>query len=313
MSTVRRVGRRLSVLLLALLTMGGLLDANATPAQAQTQSNWSVITWDIDPLRDNAPTQQGALNYRNLIQNIRGLATAEQRLGTGPNSNHLQETEDRPNRFIEVQVRNSNVHILSLYFQTRDMYLLGIAAGDVRYQFATNADGSPLAQAYRQFYGRAGGFRAIGYTENYNNLANRHTRENFSYTSGTMFSHLRQLADMNQGNADTRRQNFAYIIQATSEAVRFDWIRDRIYQTIRDGVSQPDPYGNRYSYLGSYGVDLTLSWADISSFVYRTLRNVAATVIIAGHTYATIYELLHGGNGRPGIGGLVASVSKKRD
>ncbi|MFD7666004.1 ribosome-inactivating family protein [Streptomyces sp. NPDC059788] len=312
MSTVRRVGRRLGVLLLALLTMGGLLDANATPAGATTPSTWNIITWTIDDLQYTTHTQLGSQNYRNLIQNIRGLAAAEGRLGSGANSYHLQETEDRPGRFIEVQVLDHDEHTLSLYFQTRDMYLVGIAAGNVRYQWADSGDESPLARAYRQNYHEAGGFRTIGYSENYNNLTSRQAREEFVYTLLEMYRRLNRLADMTRSNADSRRTDFAYVIQGTSEAVRFDWIRDRIYQTIRDGVSEPDPAGGRYSCLGSYGVDLTLNWSALSVFVYHALSSLPVYIEIAGNAYRTLSELLYGQRDvRPGIGGILTAVNQK--
>ncbi|MEV7590237.1 ribosome-inactivating family protein [Streptomyces sp. NPDC089922] len=311
LSTGHRVFRRLAVLLLALLSTAGLLEANATPAHATTPTAWSVITWNIDDLQYTTETQTGAQNYRNLIQNIRGLAAADQRLGTGAVVHHLQETENRPNRFIEVRILDHGRHDLSLYFQTRDLYLVGIAAGGVRYQFATTGDESQLAQAYRNHYRSRGEFRAIGYDENYNNLASRQVREAYEYTPSEFYRRLNRLADINRQNANSRRSDFAYVIQGTSEAVRFDWIRDRIHQTIRNGISQPDPQGNRYTYLGSYGVDLTLNWTNVSEFVYRILRNAPAAVTIAGVVYRTLGELLYGQAGSPGIGGLVAAVSKR--
>ncbi len=311
-STVRRVGRRLGVLLLALLTMGGLLDANATPARAVTHSDWSEIVWEIGDMRYQTSTTQGALRYRNLINNIRALAAAEGHLGSGAESEHLQETENRSNRFIEVIVREDGSHILSLYFQTRDMYLVGIAAENARYQWSGDGDSSALARAYRQRYRQAGDFRAIGYSENYRDLATEAERGEFAYNPSAFYNRLESLSHMTRSNANTRRRDFAYVIQATSEAVRFDWIRDRIFQTIRDGESEPDPAGMRYQNLGSYGVALTLNWTRLSTFVYQLVRNLPATIIIAGNVYDSLARLLNGVHGRmPGIGGILAASSKK--
>ncbi|MFD7665997.1 ribosome-inactivating family protein [Streptomyces sp. NPDC059788] len=312
MSTVRRVGRRLGVLLLALLTMGGLLDANATPAHAETHSNWSEIVWEIDDMRYQTSTEQGASRYRNLINNIRGLAAAERHLGSGADSEHLQETENQPNRFIEVIVREDGNRILSLYFQTRDMYLVGIATRNARYQWNGEGDTSALAQAYRQHHREAGNFHAVGYSENYRDLASEAVRGEFAYNPSAFYNRLESLSNMTRGNADTRRRDFAYVIQATSEAVRFDWIRDRIFQTIRDGESEPDPAGNRYQNLGTYGVGLTLNWTRLSTFVYQLVANLPATIIIAGNVYDSLQRLLYGVHGQmPGIGGILAASSKK--
>ncbi|MFI0262524.1 ribosome-inactivating family protein [Streptomyces sp. NPDC017056] len=311
-SSARRVGRRLGVLLLALLTTCGLLDANATPAHAQTLAPWTQVTWDVENLAYSGANGNGAQRYLNLINNIRGLAG--EHIGNGTDRQNLWETEGYQNRFIEVRVTAYERHFLSLYFRTNDMYLVGIAAGGRRYQFSRDGDGSPLARAYRDFYRNdpAPDFQTIGYSENYAILDPNQQRATEPYTPRVVYSRLNRLGEMTRANANTRRLDFAYVAQLTSEAVRFDWIRDRIFQTLRDGVSEPDDQRNQYDHVGSFGVALENNWTTLSTLVYHVLYGGALVLAtVDGRVYRTIRDILRGGEGLPRIGGFLAN-SKHR-
>ncbi|KOT34476.1 Ribosome inactivating protein (plasmid) [Streptomyces rimosus subsp. rimosus] len=311
-SPARIVSRRLCALLLALLAMCGLVNTNATPARADTgNSAWTVYSWDVTELEGATSTVEGAGNYRNLIASLRywvghRIEGADAR---------LQETERVANHFIEVQVLTGNPsqHHLSLYFRTNDLYLVGFAANSQRWQFGSGGrDQTALARAYRDHYHEAGGFNDLGYDENYNTLDPDGERGDMTYRPWALHNQLMSFRGITRQNANSYRVRLAYLAQTTAEAARFQWIENRIYGTLRSGVSDEDDSGYRYDFVGSFGMALENRWADLSRLIYRFRRGATvAPVVVDRREYRTPDAIIRGDIGLPRIGTFLAASSQR--
>ncbi|MEU7226122.1 ribosome-inactivating family protein [Streptomyces chrestomyceticus] len=314
MSIVRRVGRRLGVLLLALLATCGLLNANSAPAHADTgNSRWTVIPWYVSDLDGEMRTPEGAARYRDFITSLRTWAGHQ--INNQNVDRRLWETETIQNHFIEVQVwtgPNQDQLHLTLYFRTNDLYLVGFGANSQRWQFGdAGGDRSALARAWRDQYNQAGRFNDLGYDENYNSLDPNRERGDMVYTPWYLHNQLMSFQGINRQTANNYRLRLAYIAQATAEAARTPWIFNRIHETIRDGESSGDDSGRRYTYVGSFGMALENQWSNLSRLIYRVMRGQRVDPVdVDGRRYRNIDDIVLGDPTRPQIGALLANSAQ---
>ncbi len=292
-SAIRRVGRRLGVLCLALLATCVLVNADVTPARADTTQPWTTIEWDITGMKNKVASPGAASTYRAMIARLRDISSHQI-------LNEVRDSmEQGTGRYIEVRVRDrseANQHRLSLYFRADNLYLDGFTVVGQNYRF--NNAPAELVTGFTQHYNNQGNmlFRTLPYSNHYRDLASDTARGDARYAATNVHGYLNVMAELTPGNWHEARPEIAYIIGATAEAARFGWIENRIGRSIGAG-SDNDGQGY-YANIGGFGVDLENNWSRLSHIVHQGMRNEtvprAQHALINGRRYASLQEIQYG-------------------
>ncbi|URN17059.1 MULTISPECIES: ribosome-inactivating family protein [Streptomyces] len=305
---LRRAGRRLGSLFLALLAVCGLVTAGSAPAHAETSQRYTVIDWHMEGFDDTgyggSEGADRANRYRQMVARLRAASGHEM---AGANTPAMLDTPVRTdtNRVIEVRVWTneyggpSECHV-KLYFSVDNLYLLGFTARGTHWQFADTT--LPLAREIQNFYGMANPplFTSLGYRGDYNSLDSNGVRGNFGYQAQTMQHSMLDLSYIIPARRDSYRGTLAYFIGATAEAARFGWIENRIAAAIDLGYDPSDP--NRPAHLGNFGASLQTQWSALSRVAHQTVNGGdAAPVTVDGRTYTSITQIRFGNNAVPRI------------
>ncbi|MFJ8473530.1 ribosome-inactivating family protein [Kitasatospora sp. NPDC094011] len=319
-SALRRAGRRLGTLLLALLATCSLVSTSGvTTAHAQPAPNsrWTAVDWHLETYDDADNTEYGTIRawtrrnqYNAFIRNFREAVS--QQMGGNNNDRDLMDTRQSTatDRIIEVRVwTNQNngpaqSHVV-LYFNAANLYLVGFTSHGHHYQFQDSSPGqgvndpvlrTNLAELYRAGYNlpNAPLFQNLGYRGNYPSLDPQGRRADAPYTPDYISYAVGMLSDHGGVlSPQSLRFNLAYIIGMTSEAARFGWIERRIDQSIAYGGDSTDP--NRASHIGNFGLELELHWSDLSRLTHRSVAgNTAPSVTIDGRTYTNATQVAIG-------------------
>ncbi|MFD9692661.1 ribosome-inactivating family protein [Kitasatospora sp. NPDC059088] len=317
-SALRRAGRRLGALLLALLATCTLVSTSgATTAHAQPAPNspWTAIDWHLETYGDADNMTFGntrAWTRRNMYNNfIRTFREAVGQQMGSTNDRDLMDTRQSGarDRIIEVRVwTNQNgspaqSHV-ALYFNAANLYLVGFTSHGHHYQFQDSSPNprttSPvLRQSLAELY-RAGHdmnttplFQDLGYRGNYPSLDPQGSRADAPYTPDYIIDSVNMLGDAERLGPQRLRTPLALVIGMTAEAARFGWIERRIDQSIAYGGDSTDP--NRASHIGNFGLELELNWSDLSRLTHRSLAgNAAPSVTVDHRTYTNASQVAIG-------------------
>ncbi|GAA2479854.1 ribosome-inactivating protein [Streptomyces thermolineatus] len=298
--SVRRAGRSLGTLFLALLAACSLVTFGTTPARAETSQRYTVIDWHMEGYDTGDGGSQGAdraLRYRDMIAQLR--AASGHRM-TGANGSDMLDTPTRTdtNRVIEVRVWTnahggpSESHV-ALYFSVDNLYLLGFTTRGRHWLFSDTT--LPLAREIQNHYGMRTPplFQDIRYRGNYDTLDPHTLRGAFHYNALTMQMSMDGLSRFSLEDRAHYRGTLAYLIGATSEAARFGWIEHRIAAAINRGYDSSDP--NLPDNLGNFGVELQTQWSALSRVAHRTVNGGTSTpVTVDRRVYTNITQIRYG-------------------
>ncbi|WP_370422222.1 ribosome-inactivating family protein [Streptomyces sp. QH1-20] len=303
-SAARSAGRRLSALFLALLATCALVNVDATPARADTNERWTPIEWDITGMSTSVTSQTVESRYRAMLDRLEAIsshAIADQVRDTMPQGT---------GRYIEVRVVDRNAstqHRLTLYFRADNLYLDGITAQGQNYRFTDAA--TALVTGFTQYYNNHGNmlWRNLPWTSNYSDLAGQEARGAASYTTTALNSYLNRLSTLTPNNWSDRGADFAYVIQATAEAARNGWIRNRIANSLGEGGEWDG--NNLYAHIGGFGTDLERNYARLSRLTHRSLNGTVTdsdAVTINGRRYRNLNDMRNGISNGPRIAPFIA-------
>ncbi|MEU1129617.1 ribosome-inactivating family protein [Streptomyces sp. NPDC005900] len=315
-TAVHRIGKRLGVLCLALLTMCGVMNLNATPARADFSALWTEVEWDITDLHEG-PSQEAALSFRRMVNRLRTLSGHNV---SAYSPEGLTETMSRPSgtgRYIELRIldRTGNDpqyghYGLTFYFRVDNLYLDGFTARGRNYYFPEQ--GNTLPAALHRQYGSGNSntlMEAVPYSSNYNALDSQRSRGSINYSPYLTALGISQIRHYAPNTADNYRRAFASIIQLTSESVRNGWISDRIATILEDGETSDGEVS-----LGEFGMVVENEWSDLSRLAYRSLSgNVRPSdeVEIEGERYRSIEDMRRPSGRRPALWPFMALSSRK--
>ncbi|MFJ3505701.1 ribosome-inactivating family protein [Streptomyces sp. NPDC090135] len=307
--TVRRTGRQLAVLLLALVsTFSVLFGAAAPKANAETSERFTTINWYIDRYGASLSSPQSRDNmdgYNAMVNALRN-ASGHQMPGVSNSPGYMDTpTRTNSNRVIRVlvwshQADGPHAH-LALYFNVDNLYFLGFSAHGQHYRIvpranqANRAYTNHLPEEIRHAYGLATAplFNQITGDGSYGQMsASEEWRGAQIYTPYMIYERAEtlRLATPETRNSTQVNQAMAYMIQATSEAARTGWIQGRIAASIYQGgdYSEQGAPAN----LGPFGTDLELYWSHLSRMAHNTAAGRPDPgVTINNRTYRTVTDL----------------------
>lgn len=315
-STMRRSGRQLAVLLLALVSACSVLFGAAAPkANAETSQRFTTIDWHMyHGLSDGSSYAARDFDSYNAMVNALRNAAGHQMAGVSNSPGYMDTpTRTNSNRVIRVLVwtheADGNRAHLALYFNVDNLYFLGFSARGQHYRIvprpnqADRAYTNHLPEEIRHAYGLATAplFNQITGDGSYQQMsAPADWRANQTYNAQMVYARLQTLTNLRVEDRNTvgLNQSMAYIIGATAEAARFGWIQNRVAQSIFRGG---DPaYTDRPSHLGNFGTDLETSWSDLSRMAHRTAAHrTDRGVTIDGRRYENVTEIGNPTNGQP--------------
>ncbi|RSS79939.1 ribosome-inactivating family protein [Streptomyces sp. WAC06614] len=322
-STVRRTGRQVAVLLLALVSACSVLFGAAAPqAHAETNRQWTDIDWHLNGYtawRQSPEARENYNDYNAMVNALRNAA-AHQMEGVS-NSPGYMDTPTRTNthRVVRVLVwtdepEGSRAH-LALYFNLDNLYLMGFSANRVHYRFnETWTEHLPAAYRAREPSDPHPEFHTLLSDGSYGSLSAPDSwRANQRYTSLTIEQRARTLinASLGQRNTSEVRQALAYLIGATAEAARFGWIQNRIAQTIfYDGdIAEP----GSPAHIGPFGTDLETNWGALSRMAHRTAAHrTDPGVQIDGRWFRNVEDIGIPTNSRPRLTPFLALYNSGR-
>ncbi|SDT83390.1 Ribosome inactivating protein [Streptomyces sp. TLI_053] len=315
MSTMRRTGRQLAVLLLALVSAFSLLYGAAAPtANAEVPENqmFTDIDWHIDDY-DAPPNTHAArdnMNGYNAMVNALRAAAGHQMPGVSDSPAYMDTpTRTNSNRVIRVLVWRNGSADLALYFNVDNLYFLGYSATARHYRIVprpNQADRAYTNHLPERLRVRLGSqtplmFNQITGDGSYAQMsAPPEWRGAQVYTASMILTRLLTLTRVEPGDQNTTQSNqaMAYIIQATSEAARFGWIQNRIGQTIYQGGDWQEE--GAPANLGPFGTDLETRWSDLSRMAHNTAAHrVDPGVTINNRTYRSVNDIGNPGNNQP--------------
>jgi Ribosome inactivating protein len=309
MSAMRRAGRQLAVLLLAMAAACGLLNGLAAPqAHANTSDRWTDIDWHMEGYNDPRGTSGAASqsrNYQDMVNRLRQLAGQEMAGVQGMGGLHdttVRGRETATNRVIRVllwdDTHGTQQANVALYFSVDNLYFMGFSSHGVHYRL--NAPYTRrLAEEMRVRYNltTAPLFHDINSDGSYASLAATPTwRADQEYTATNFMTHLRALDTATPANRNSNAvlRAMAYFIGATAEAARFGWIQNRIANVLIYNEDRTDPNGP--ANIGRFGTDLENNWDTLSTLAHRSARgNQTTPVNIDGRIYANLMQIWDGG------------------
>ncbi|MEF3117636.1 ribosome-inactivating family protein [Streptomyces chrestomyceticus] len=310
---VRRAGRRLGTMLLALLATCTLVTVGAPSAHAETTERYLRLEWNLRGLHDPDEGQNRERQYREFIRQLRA-ASGSRMAGVSGNDMFDTPARTRTNRVVQVSVvtdhSGEGIHLI-LYFSLDDMYLRGFTVGGQNYQFTDSSYDFPLADEIQRANGGATPlFHAI-YSGSYRTLDPHDTRGGLSYAPENMARFMDDLRyRFAYGTRNTYQRHLAYIIGATAEAARFGWIENRIAAVLnrgRDYSADGAP-----STLGNFGMELQTHWSDLSRVAHQTSGGGTSNpVYIDGRSYSNISQIRIGTGGVPPLVPFLALYSAK--
>ncbi|TXS12617.1 hypothetical protein EAO70_26380 [Streptomyces sp. adm13(2018)] len=257
----------------------------ASPAQANTSQIWTVMDWDITSLQQGGGPL-AAQRYDDMLGELR--RHVDSRPGNAQGG-QLAQTEARTGRYIEIRVFDSGEHFLSLFYRTDNLYLDGFSVLGANYRFS-NAQ----AALVQNFHGNGNIFTSI-YGGHYGNggLDANGRRGDTSFDARNLRNQFVALRGFTYGTRNNYTLHLANIVQATSEAARFGWIRNRISNTIRNG-GEHDGFGWQTT-LGPFGMDLETNWSPLSRLAFQTRNGGTGTpVTVHGQRYENLTDMMHG-------------------
>ncbi|MFF9477085.1 ribosome-inactivating family protein [Streptomyces roseolus] len=310
---MRRTGRQLAVLLLALAATCGLVNGFAAPkAHADTTRRWSVIDYNISNYQGHftagqtPETTANATRYRLMVEQLRSLGGHQMPGGDEPDL--LDTPTQRTNRVIQMRIWENFRSDVALYFSADNLYLLGYSVDGNHWQFSDTHDIVNLAEEYRVAAGLAVAplFQSLQYTGNYaTSLDRTQSRGNYRYTSNNLRTWIMNLRNTHDNNRNDRRMDLALVIGATSEAARFGWIQRRIEAVIRHGYDPSD--SSNPSHLGPFGVALENRWSQLSALAHQGTEGRAETPVqVDNRTYSDWRQILWGTNNNNARGPAIA-------
>ncbi|MFD3330338.1 ribosome-inactivating family protein [Streptomyces sp. NPDC058701] len=309
--TVRRTGRQLAALLLALVSAFSMLFGAAAPkAHAETSQRFTTIDWHIDrygaPV-NSAQSRDNMDDYNAMVNALRN-ASGHQMPGVSNSPGYMDTpTRTNSNRVIRVlvwshQADGPRAH-LALYFNVDNLYFLGFSAHGQHYRIVPRANQADRAYTNHlpEELRRASNpvpptvplFNQITGDGSYAQMSASETwRGAQEYTPHMIYQRAEtlRLVTPETRNSTQVNQAMAYMIQATSEAARTGWIQGRIASSIYQGgdYSEPGAPAN----LGPFGTDLELQWSHLSRMAHNTAAGRPdAGVTINNRTYRTVTDL----------------------
>ncbi|MFJ9523588.1 ribosome-inactivating family protein [Kitasatospora sp. NPDC101801] len=313
---MRRTGRQLAVLLLALVSAFSLLYGAAAPtANAETTTRFTDIDWYIDnygaPL-SSADARDNSDGYNAMVNALR-RASGHQMPGVSNSPAYMDTpTRTNTNRVIRVLVHRHTAlgpHAdLALYFNVDNLYFLGFSSNSNHYRIVprpNQADRAYTNHLPEELRVRFGGptllFNQITGDGSYAQMsASPEWRGDQIYTPSMIYSRAETLTNLQPGGQNSTQVNqaMAYMIQATSEAARFGWIQNRIAASIFQGGDYQEP--GAPANIGPFGTDLELNWSTLSRMAHNTAAHRADPgVTINNRTYRTVTELGNPQNNQP--------------
>ncbi|KOT91065.1 hypothetical protein ADK86_24150 [Streptomyces sp. NRRL F-5755] len=311
---VRRTGRRLGVLLLALVAVCGLLYGNAAqPAHAESSQRWTIITWHAENLTagEDEPARRRLGNeYRQMVAQLREAA-GHPMDGSGNSSTLLDTPRQRTNRIIEVQVWTETGMHLALYFSRDNLYLLGYTNRGRHWRFS-DTDHTLEAEYHNRYPDDHNWlFQSLGYDGNYNTIDPHGDRGRLPYDRITMDVHLSNIANTRDRRTDEVRLPLAYIIGATAEAARFGWMQERVAAVLDHGSDPTDP--THPMHIGAFGLGLQNAWSDLSRLAHYDLGGFPPpTVRIDDRNYTNVNQINYGTPNLPRIAPFLALFKSGR-
>ncbi|MFF0416291.1 ribosome-inactivating family protein [Kitasatospora sp. NPDC004745] len=335
-TTVRRTGRQLAVLLLALAAACGTVNGLAAPqAHANTSDLWTDIDWHLedfdvprphpsrpqDPPVGNQQTSNQSGAYARVVDRMRQLA-GQGMAGVQGNEHYLDTTvagrTNATNRVIRVLLWSNATGQqradVALYFSVDNLYFMGFSSHGQHYRLNANYTRG-LAESIRvhERAQTAPWVNPINSDGSYASLAATPTwRAAEPYTAANFLRHLDALSNATPANRNSNEvlRAMAFFIGATSEAARFGWIEHRIAAVIyadADPTPEPAPPGEDPRTIGRFGTDLENNWDTLSSLAHRTAQGYNGTMVpIAGFEYRDWRDLDRGGNGNRRIAPFLA-------
>ncbi|MEU0234972.1 MULTISPECIES: ribosome-inactivating family protein [unclassified Streptomyces] len=306
---MRRSGRQLAVLLLALVSACSVLFGGAAPkANAETSERFTTIDWHLYAYGDPNRSARAADSYNdyNAMVNALRNASGHQMEGVGNSPAYMDTpTRTNTNRVIQVlvwtQEADGNHAHLALYFNVDNLYFLGFSAHGRHYRIVPRANQAAraytnhLPEEIRHAYNltTAPLFNQITGDGSYAQMsASEEWRGAQEYTPYMIYERAEtlRLVTPETRNSTQVNQAMAYMIQATSEAARTGWIQGRIAASIHQGgdYSEPGAPAN----LGPFGTDLELHWSHLSRMAHNTAAGRPDPgVTINNRTYRTVTDL----------------------
>ncbi|MFJ4691797.1 ribosome-inactivating family protein [Streptomyces sp. NPDC088766] len=314
-SVIRRTGKRLVVLLLAMAAACSLVNGvAASRADANTTQRWTDIDWYMDDYDSAARPSQASANqsaaYQRVVDRMREIAGQPM---AGLSNAQFSDTTVRgrdttTNRVIRVllwsnRVTPRNPHgqtraDVALYYSVDNLYFMGFSAHGVHYRL--NADYTRrLAEEMRVRFNTptAPLFNTISSDGGYASLAATPAwRGDQAYTAANFLTHWDALETATPANRNSNAvlRAMAFFIGATSESARFGWIENRIANVLIYNRDMTEP-GNPAN-IGRFGTDLENNWDTLSAAAHRSARGLNTTTVdIDGRQYAD-WEDIYGGD-----------------
>ncbi|MFD0123832.1 ribosome-inactivating family protein [Streptomyces virginiae] len=253
---MRRTGKQLAVLLLALVSACSVLFGAAAPkANAETSERFTTIDWHIDRYGADLGSPQARSNqddYNAMVNALRN-ASGHQMAGVSNSPGYMDTpTRTNTNRVIRVlvwshQADGPHAH-LALYFNVDNLYFLGFSAHGQHYRIVPRANQAASAYTNHLPEELRLGFRPVRPTAPlFNEITGNGSYAQMSapdewraaqeYTPYMVYQRAETLRTVTPEtrNSVEVNQAMAYLIGATAEAARFGWIQNRVAQSIRWG------------------------------------------------------------------------------
>jgi hypothetical protein len=333
-TTMRRTGRQLAVLLLALVSACSVLFGVAAPkahAEVPESQRFTTIDWHMYAYGDPNGSSRARDSYDdyNAMVNALRNAAGHQMEGVSNSPGYMDTpTRTNSNRVIRVLVwtheADGNRAHLALYFNVDNLYFLGFSARGQHYRIVPRANQADraytnhlpeeLRRASSPVPPTAPLFNQITGDGSYAQMsAPAEWRGAQRYDRTTLYQQVQNLtnATPDSRNSTTVNRAMAYLIGATAEAARFGWIQNRIAQTIFAGGDGLDP--NSPAHIGAFGTDLELNWSNMARMAHNTAAGRGDRgVTIDGRYYGNVFEIGNPTNGQPRLTPFLALYASGR-
>ncbi|MFF7725779.1 ribosome-inactivating family protein [Streptomyces sp. NPDC008001] len=314
-----RLMSRVLILALALMAAVGLTQGLSPKAHADPVSRWTRINWDITNLRPGTSSFPAGVAYDAMIDELRrtvGHAVA-------PNFPHSATSRGPANyNYVEVALidhTQTNEHRLSLILDAHNLYVMGYFTPRGRYIFH-DQESAPVRAAYNVVFPNnrlaASDFQSLPFGENYNSFSDDAWRMNDSFLS--LRGDIDYLVNLparapaqNTPPALAAGRTLTSVVAAVAEATRFQWIQNRIGNTIRYGYDNDE--NGRQTTLGRFGAELETSWSRLSRMLAENLAGRSVPpVLIDGREYRNRTDIEFGDRNRglPALGMAIALGSR---
>ncbi|GCD41031.1 ribosome-inactivating family protein [Streptomyces paromomycinus] len=284
-STLRAALARLLAASFAVLTLAGL---TAPSAHADTTRAREQIIWNVHSLLQG--DMEGAQSsYWAMIGALRNAAGHN--VGNGVGATERLRADGA--RAVEIRLMDGNRGVAALYVRSDNLYLMGVWTPSSLSGSATGLvgfrDQRAEMQAILQRNGTPDTVADFGFDSNYDALGSN-MRATVGMNGYTIGNAVRAVSGYSHNMTGTARAGFQasliILIQAVSEAARFQDIAVTVGSNIRRGVSGEN---TRLS-LGQ--VNLENRWSGISQWLHSALNPVPGTSLAVMHLNGTDYRSL---------------------